>query len=150
MILVVCTDDNDLLRVATQQSQQHPATFGTCHRVFDQVTPHLGVNENLFISAHGLARGDDGNPVIGDQRNAFFVNAVDLYHNISHIFPAQYTGSVYISACEAANIPRSAFSFAEAFKTQIHTQHGQTRVFGQRGSVGLRIPGPDDRGWVEA
>jgi hypothetical protein len=139
MILVVCTDDNKLVQKARSEAQRNPGTFGAVYIVFEQVPP-LQTGENLFITAHGAKRGDDGNPVIGDKSKAFYVNAVDLYRNLQSIFPAQYAGNVYISACESADNVPGSFSFAEVFKAQIGVKHGRTRVYGQTGAVGLEIP----------
>lgn len=152
MIIVVCTDDNQLLNVARQQAQNNRNIFGQCYWAFNDQIPQIIPNENLFISAHGAYRGDDGNPVIGDRQSAFYVNAVDFYENIQVIFPNNYQANVYISACESSDIARGSFSFAEVFKAQIQVAHGNTRVYGQRGAVGLQIPLPNDPNpnWVQA
>ncbi len=92
MILVVCTDDDDLLNVARNQSENDPAEFGAFYQVFNDRIDPLGQEENLFVSAHGAFEGDDGNPVIGDKNKALFVNAVDFYHNLKEgsVFPDGY------------------------------------------------------------
>ncbi len=152
MILVVCTDDDELRNVARNQSENDPAEFGAFYQVFkDRIDP-LGQGENLFVSAHGAYKGDDGNPVIGDKGADFYVNAVDFYRNLKEepVFPDGYKGNVYISACESSDIPRGAFSFAEVFKAQLQADHPNTRVFGQKGGVGLNIPRSNDTGWEEA
>jgi len=152
MIIVVCKDDPALLDVARDQADNDPAEFGAFYEVFkDQIDP-LQQGENLFVSAHGAYKGDDGNPVIGDSAKDFFVNAVEFYENLDggSIFPDGYEGKVYISACESSNNPRGAFSFAEVFKAQIQGKYPKTKVFGQKGSVGLNIPRSDARGWDQA
>ena len=150
MIIVVCTDDNNLLTTAQQQSAGNIAVYGNCFHAFNDQIPQLGANENVFITAHGASRGDDGNPVIGDSNNAFYVNAVDLWTNISGIFPANYIGNVYISACESAN-SNNGLSFAEVFKGQIQDAISTAgNVFAQRGTVDLTIPLPTDNGWEQA
>ena len=150
MIIVVCTDDDQLLNVARQQVQSNPNIFGQCYQAFGAQIPLIGQNENLFISAHGAYRGDDGNPVIGDSKRDFYVNAVEFYTNIREIFPINYQANVYISACESADRAQGSFSFAEVFKAQIQLNHPNTRVYGQGGAVGLTIPLPNDRHWIQA
>lgn len=149
MILVVCTDDPDLEAIAHASAKAHPNVFGKVHRVFTEV-PQLARDEALFIIAHGAKDGDDGNPVIGDERQDFFVNAVELYENLKSIFPKGYRGSVYIDACESADHKRGAFSFAEVFKAQIQEDHGGVRVFARHGTVDGLIPLPGSPGWEEA
>jgi len=150
MIIVVCTDDTELLRVAERQAEEQPEIYGQCHRVFGGRIPSLARTENLFITAHGAKRGDDGNPVIGDAAEAFFLNAVQTFEGMAEIIPADYAGNTYISACESAD-KGGDFSFAEVFKAQIqgHRAHAG-KVYGQKGGVGLRVPPPTDRGWVQA
>ncbi len=150
MIIVVCTDDPILGNVARQQAQINQVIFGQCYQVFTDAIPQIGQRENLFISAHGAYRGDDGNPVIGDSRNAVYVNAVELYENIREIFPVGYQANVYISSCESSDYARGSFSFSEVFKAQLQARHSNTRVYGQHGAVALQIPLPNDLGWVQA
>lgn len=150
MILIVCTDDANLTAIAQHSANGNPAVFGHYYQAFGHQVPLLGVHEDLFIIAHGAYHGDDGNPVIGDQAAAFYVNAVELYQNIAHIFPQGYTGNVYIDACESADGTAYTFSFTEVFLTQIHVHFGQTAVYGRNGAAGGLIPLPGSAGWVRA
>lgn len=150
MILVVCTDDDKLLGVARQQSLSHPATFGKCYQVFHDKVPSLASDEDLFVSAHGAYKGDDGNPVIGDAKAALFVNAVQFWQQIEECVPKDFRARVFISACESADHGGADFSFAEVFETQIHAARKYAgHVYGQKGSVGLKVPAPNDSGWVQ-
>jgi len=150
MIIVVCTDDASLIDVARDSSAAAPAIFGNYYQIYAQQIPNLAAAEDLFLIAHGAYAGDDNNPVIGDERNAFYVNAVELFQNIQSLFPAGYSGIVYIDACESADHDEETFSFSEVFLTQIHAVHGSTHVFGRNGTVGGTIPLPGSAGWVEA
>lgn len=107
-------------------------------------------SEDLFIIAHGAYAGDDNNPVIGDEKNAFYVNAVELYENLGRIFPQGYSGSVYIDACESADNSPETFSFSEVFASQIQKDHGVVRVYGRNGDADGQIPLPGAPGWREA
>jgi len=148
VIITVCTDDDALVKCAEAASRKEPLTFGSCFRVFAKQIPKLGANENLFISAHGAYQGDDSNPVIGDKAAALFLNGVQAFQQLESIFPANYRASVYISACEAADHADDDFSFAEVFKAQLQGARPQAgAVYGQSGSVGLRVPPPTDGGW---
>lgn len=151
MIIIVCTDDPALAGIAQNSHASAPAMFGNVYQAFAHI-PALGVNENLFVIAHGAYKGNDGNPVIGDQNaaRAFEVNAVDFYKNIHGIFPAGYTGNVYIDACQGADYSKGAFSFAEVFLAQIRVTHGQTRVFSKKGDSGGNILPAGNAGWTQA
>jgi len=146
MIIIVCTDDPQLVQIAQNSSQQNPGVFGNYFQVFNPI-PQLGQGEDLFIVAHGAYEGDDGNPVIGDENLAFYVNAVELWENIQTIFPQYYNGNVYIDACEAADHDENTFSFSEVFNTQIQAMFGATQVFGRNGAVAGAIPLPTSAGW---
>lgn len=148
MIITACTDDDALIKAAKAASLKEPLIFGNCYRVFAKQIPPLGADENLFISAHGVYEGDDKNPVIGDKAAALFLNGVQAFQQLEGIFPANYRGSVYISACEATDHADDDFSFAEVFKAQLEGARPQAgAVYGQSGGVGLRVPPPTDRGW---
>ncbi|MDP2713859.1 hypothetical protein [Rheinheimera sp.] len=149
MIIIVCTDDQKLVDIAQISSSNNPQIFGNTYRIFNQI-PRLLPGENLFVIAHGAYNGDDNNPVIGDRKNDFYVNAVDFFDNIKSIFPNGYTGSVYIDACESADHTEETMSFAEVFLTQIQVYHGQTRVFGRKGKNSGLIPLPADLSWGQA
>ena len=152
MILVVCTDDPNLLHIAVQSSNAHPQVFGHPYQVFVNPMPVLGQNEALFVIAHGAMRGDDGNPVIGDEdmRRAFYLNAVQLYQGLQDRFPAGYAANVYIDACESSDHDEDTFSFAEAFKSQVQPGRPLVRVFGRNGVAAGLIPLPGSAGWREA
>jgi hypothetical protein len=150
MIIIVCTDDPGLTNIAQQSIVAHPGVFGNFYQIYTNPIPQIGAAENLFIIAHGAYNGDDNNPVIGDQANAFYVNAVELWENIQNIFPHGYQGNVYIDACESADNDAQTFSFAEVFLTQIQAMFGTTQVYGRNGTVGGQIPVPGDPTWVQA
>jgi hypothetical protein len=151
VIITVCTDDDALLKAAKEASLAQPEVFGGSYRVFGKQIPMLGEKENLFLSAHGVYDGDDNNPVIGDKANALFLNGVQAFQALEGLFPPNYSGNVYISACEAADHADDDFSFAEVFKAQLQQARPQAgNVYAQAGSVGLRIPLPTDKGWVLA
>lgn len=151
MILVVCTDDPGLIAIARECTRLNQPVYGQTHQIFRGQLPALGQNENLFIIAHGAFRGDGNNPVIGDEQEAFYVNGVELYVNLSPIIPPNYRGRVYIDACESATNNAYTFSFSEVFKSQIQPNRNPApRVFGRNGTVGGLIPLPDANGWREA
>lgn len=149
MIIVVCTDDPNLVAIAQQATVANPQVFGRNYLVFAQQIPHLGANEDLFILAHGVARGDDRNPVIGDEQDALFLNAVQLFQNIEAILPDDYGGRIYISACEVLNPGVNSLSFAEMFVAVVQDRYPQVRVFGHRDAQGA-LPPPGDGAWVQA
>ncbi|HYE75899.1 MAG TPA: hypothetical protein VEF04_21320 [Blastocatellia bacterium] len=149
MIIIVCTDDPKLEVIAKGSSESNPEVYGKYYKVFGTI-PKLGKHENLFIIAHGAYKGDDRNPVIGDKRQAFYVNAVELYLNIKRIFPVEYDGNVYVDACESADHDEETFSFIEALLTQIQVDHSDTDVYGRNGTASGLIPLPNARGWVKA
>jgi hypothetical protein len=151
MIIVVCTDDAGLFQIAIQSRDRTPSAFGQIFKIFDQRIPTLGINENLFLIAHGAFHGDDGNPVVGDKRNAFFVNAVVLFRALQEggIFPGGYQGNVYVDACESADHDNATFSFIEVLQAQLQP-HYRTVVFGRNGTAGGLIPLPDSGNWRRA
>ncbi|HEX2927485.1 MAG TPA: hypothetical protein VHP38_14715, partial [Ruminiclostridium sp.] len=69
MILVLCNDDPNVL--VNAQAQQG-APFGNVQYFIDAATPQLGVNEDLFITAHGI-QGE-----IGNEDGALGYSALDL------------------------------------------------------------------------
>ena len=150
MIIIYCQDDQNLVGIAQQSSQAHFATFGNYYQIFIAPIPQLGVNEDLFIIAHGAFDGDNNVPVIGDQAAAFYTNGVELWENIQSIFPQNYTGSVYVDACESADHDEETFSFTEVFMTQIQATYGASEVYGRNGTVAGMIPLPTDPQWVQA
>lgn len=151
MILIVCTDDDDLIQMAQQQAQNNPGVFGNAYRAFADVVPALGAAENLFVVAHGVQEGDDNNPVIGDGDEAHYWNAVEFFEAIQGLFPGNYSGSVYISACESADHNADTFSFAEVFKAQLQGARAQAgEVYGHHGEIAGNIPVPGDASWALA
>ncbi|GAA0696378.1 hypothetical protein GCM10008904_00320 [Paraclostridium ghonii] len=152
MILVVCLDDPKLLKKAEKQSSQDRIMFGDCHvlKFRGSLPPKLGISENLFVTAHGSCDWEAKNAVIGDRGNTtYYFNGVDFYNRIKNIFPTDYRGNVYISACESADYPWDCFSFIEVFKSQIDVDYNVS-VYGQKGKVGYAIPYPNASIWIEA
>ncbi len=152
MIIVVCTDDPSLVQIANASWQVNQAVFGSVHQVFGNQIPQLQPTESLFLIAHGVMEGDDNNPVIGDRRKAFYVNAPELFQGLqaASVFPPGYTGTVYIDACEAADNSTVAHSFMEAFLAVIQDKYGQVRVYGRVGVANGLIPLPGADGWQQA
>jgi hypothetical protein len=145
MIIVACLDDTKLLRVAKKQSSKKPQTFGECYQAFSKIPiPPLKKDDNLFITAHGAYKGDEGKPVIGDSVEAHYWQAEDLYAELNNLFPANYNGKVFISACESADQKDNEISFAKRFKYELLKRQHDVPVFGQHGAVGLEIPSPHD------
>jgi hypothetical protein len=155
MIVIVCTDDQQLVQVATAANQSNPNVFGTVHAVYNHQIPTLGVNENLFIIAHGASVGQHGEPPeIGDQRHAFGVTGSDLWANIKPIFPPNYAGAVYVDACYSADTDQGVASFISSFQATLR-QYGtgmkNVVVWGRNGlsSGAIEVPGPHSH-WVQA
>lgn len=149
-MIVVCTDDLSLMAVAQETSALSSDVYGSYYQAYSVRIPPVGDNENLFIIAHGAFEGDEDKPVIGDERNAFYVNGEELYVNIKDTFPDNYSGNVYIDACESADSDMYTYSFAESFKRQIQHDHPNADVFGRNGKVSGLIPPPDDPKWTKA
>lgn len=150
MIIIVCTDDDSLVRIARNASRSNYRIFGAHYQVFEAPIPQLLPNEDLFIIAHGAYQGDDGNPVIGDKQNALYLNARVLYHNIVPILPADYSADIYIDACESADRDPETLSFCEGFKDRLAAAGIDVRVFGKNGASSGELATPDAPGWVEA
>ena len=150
MIIVVCTDDKNLMGLAREATDRNKAVFGGSYQIFAEPLPDLGTRENLFIIAHGSFQGAGGVPAIGDHdiERAFELNGVELYQNISTIFPDNYIGNIYIDACKSADHDNYTFSFCEVFHSQINPFY-DSDVFGRNGTVRGRIPTPRSRGWVK-
>jgi len=147
MIITVCTDDPEVENIAEASHQANPAIYGACYKVFERPIPDLAQDEDLFITAHGAAMGDENQPVIGSQSNDFYLTARDLNSNL-HVFPSGYKGCIYISTCESADPGGEGFSFAEKYKEILQPSFPQISVFGHRGEVDKRIPLPGDPSWV--
>ena len=150
MIIIICTDDSKLEKIAKQSAQQNPAIFGSIYRAFTDKLPTLGKNEHLFIIAHGAYAGDEGNPIIGDEREGFYVNGIELWKNLKGIFPKNYLANVYIDACESADHKSGTFSFAEVFFSQINVDFHKTKVYGKKGASAGLIALPGDQTWIQA
>lgn len=145
MIIAACNDDQMVLDIASAASA---ATFGKWYKIFASSIPDLGIDENLYIIAHGAAVGDEGQPVIGDKADAFYLTGRDLNSNL-HIFPSGYRGGVFIYACESAKSGTTA-SFVGDFLGVIHPSYPAITVFGQTGKPSGPLPGPSDSSWTKA
>lgn len=150
MILIVCTDDPALVNVARHSSNGNLPIFGDYFQIYNQQIPTLHADENLFIIAHGAYNGDDGNPVIGDQRNAFYVNAADLELNIRSILPESFRGNVFVDACESADHDESTVSFIEMLSAVLHDRYPRLEVYGRNGTANGLIPLPGNPSWIRA
>ncbi|ACU71566.1 conserved hypothetical protein [Catenulispora acidiphila DSM 44928] len=153
MILCVCRDDlKNTWEVAQESLGLHPDVFCSAYLVFADDIPPLGINEDLYVIAHGVAEGSDGKPVIGDQGDSLTLDAPTFWENVKPIFPDGYQGDVYIFACESADPgPGLDFSFAEGFAVYVKGDRSvHCRVFGGSGEVGGMIPLPSDPMWIEA
>jgi hypothetical protein len=149
MIVVVCMDDKDVLVSAQAQAKKHPGIFGKCYQAFVDKIPPLGVTENLFISAHGTDSGPGGIPVIGNHKDSVYdFSGPVLYANIGPIFPATYSGGIYISACNSADPSlQTNTSFAQAFKKLITGTFPKATVYGVHGECDLDIDPPGHSSW---
>ena len=109
MILIVCTDDEDITNAALQSARDSAAVFG---RVFDLVEAiqgqhSPGPNEDLFITGHGTYRESDQerNAVIGDELGPNFVNGIQLAEILAGndvapgLLPAVYNGRIFLDVC---------------------------------------------------
>lgn len=153
MILCVCRDDTEGTWDVGQDSlAAHSDVFYSAYLVFADQIPMLGVNEDLYVIAHGTATSAEGKPLIGDQHDALRLDAATFWENVKMIFPDGYQASVYISACESADPgPGTDFSFAEEFAVYVKSDRSvNCRVYGHNGSVGGEIPLPNDDRWIEA
>ncbi|AYA05597.1 MULTISPECIES: hypothetical protein [Rahnella] len=148
MILIVCTDDPELEHVASASMAQYQSVFKSSYKIFHSELRLLGKSENLFIISHGAFQGDNDRPVIGDKAKAFYVNGDTLYLNVKSIFPPDYTGNVYIDACESADSTDVLLSFAQTFYLDFHPDSPTSKVFGLTGVSSGLIPLPDNTAWV--
>lgn len=150
MILIVCTDDPALVKIAHDSSQGHLQIFGNYYQIYSKQIPTLQANENLFIIAHGAYHGDEGDPVIGDKRNAFYVNAADLSLNLQSIFPKDYMGRIFVDACESADFDKDTVSFIEMLNAVLYDRYPAVEVYGRNGTAKGQIPLPGYPGWTRA
>lgn len=152
MIIICCTDDPGLRQIAISSSASSPNTFGQIYQIFKGQIPQLGLNENLFIIAHGAFADKSGNPVIGDKdmQRPFALNGIELWENIRNIFPPGYSGNIYIDACESADHDDEVFSFIEVLYSQVNLYLPRTMVYGRNGSPGGLISLPTSNAWRAA
>ena len=152
MIIICCTDDPGLRQIAIASASSSPNTFGQIYQIFKGQIPQLGLRENLFIIAHGAFADRSGNPVIGDKdmNRPFALNGIELWENTKGIFPAGYSGNVYVDACESADHDKVVFSFIEVLYSQINLHFPRTMVYGRNGSQGGLIPLPTSNTWKAA
>lgn len=152
MIIIACTDDPGLVDIARQSILNDPDTFISYYKVFHRAIPALGLDEDLFIIAHGAFQGDEGRPVIGDADadRAFYLDGQQCYVNIQSIFPSGYSGKVYVDACESADSSKKIDSFITTLQNQFLLNAQNTPVFGINGTSSGLIPLPDDPKWRAA
>ena len=148
MILIVCTDDPVLERVAKETLRRYPGIYSATYKIFHSQLRELRKDEDLFIISHGAFQGDNDRPVIGDKEKAFYLNGDALYLNIKEIIPENYKGNVYIDACESADSTEDLLSFAETFYLDFHADHQASKVLGITGVSNDLIPLPDDSKWI--
>ncbi|YCI81110.1 hypothetical protein M1D83_16595 [Enterobacteriaceae bacterium] len=150
MIVIICTDDAQLEEIARHSIRHHPLVFERKFKVFHNELPQLREDENLFIIAHGAFQGDEGEPVIGDKNAAFYLDGRDCYHNIYAIFPNNYTGAVYVDACESADNSEDMPSFIKTLQYQFYRNGQDIQVYGINGVSSGLIPLPDNPKWQPA
>lgn len=149
MIIAVCTDDQMVDSIASKASANHSGTFKKWYKVFDKKIPDLKSDENIFIVAHGAAFGDENKPVIGSKGNDFYLTARDLYNNLT-IFPHDYSGGVYVYACESAAPGAGGLSFVQSLKQAMKPSYPNLEAYGQTGKPGGPLPDPSDPSWKKA
>lgn len=153
MILAVCTDDlKNTFQVGQQALAEHRDVFLSCYRVFSETpVPQLGVNESLFVIAHG-ASNVGGKPMIGDQRDAMVLDAATFWENLKEIIPPEYESDIYVIACQSADpAPSDDFSFAEYLAALVKIDRSvNCRVFGRKGNIPAVVPLPTDSIWTLA
>jgi hypothetical protein len=150
MILVLCNDDVNILNNAVAQQG---GLFGNVQNFINNHTPQLGVNENLFITAHGI-QGE-----IGNANGELGYNATELWNYLTNVtpngsgrslFPVGYSGNIYFSCCYSANIVRrDRLSFIENFHALLRVTLRSTNVYGNLGSIGYPILQPNSNQWVQ-
>lgn len=149
MIIAVCKDDPTDVEIAKAASKKYQATFGNWYKIYDKKIPNLGATENLFIIAHGASYTDEGQPVIGNMADAFYLTARNLNANM-HLFPSGYSGGVYIYACESADHGAAEVSFVLAYLKCVKPSYPNIKVFGQTGKIHGPLPVPSDPSWKSA
>ncbi|MEH6517815.1 MAG: hypothetical protein V7742_14110 [Halioglobus sp.] len=150
MLIAVCTDDPMVEDICKAAAMSDPDVFGDrWFRVYADVIPDLGAQEDLFIVAHGAAIGDEDLPIIGSKHNAFYLSARDLRANLQG-FPSGYAGNVYIYACQSALAGQAERSFVQNYLADMTPSYPGISVYGQTGSPGGPLPLPTDDSWVRA
>lgn len=151
MIIVICRDDPKIIAAANSASQRNSAVFGGVYIIFEDQIPTLGINEDLFIIAHG-AKDDSAakEPVIGDENgnSPIWVSANDLVANLKTVIPKNYTGNVYLSACEVIVDGTAEVSFAQLLLRPLRNLAGRdVTVYGDNDPAGA-LPPPADARWT--
>ncbi len=149
MIIAVCTDDPMVDLIASKAQAKNRASFGQWYKVFEKNIPNLGAKEDVFLVAHGAAIGDENQPVIGSKGNDFYLTARDLYSNLT-IFPRDYSGSVYVYACESADPGAGGLSFVQKLMQIMRPSYPNLTAYGQTGKPGGPLPAPSDPSWIRA
>ena len=147
MIIVVCTDDPTLIGIANVSSNQNPNVFRAVYQVFANQIPQLAADEDLFILAHGALYGDEGGPVIGSQRDDFYVTPSVLAASTRGLFPGEWAANVYIDACDSATDDDKLLSFAQLFLYPMADIYAGVTVSGIVGLSSGQIPLPNDPKW---
>lgn len=152
MIFIVCTDDPELVEIAADCVLDEPDVFISYYQPFKNPIPPLGVNENLFIIAHGAFQGSEGKPEIGDRdiNRAFCLNGEQCFINIQPLLPPGYKGNVYVDACKSATSSRKIDSFITTLQHQFLLHSLNTQVYGINGDSSGLIPLPGDPKWRPA
>lgn len=150
MIIIICTDDEYLVKIARNSTGRNPGIFGPYYEIFKRRLPDLREDENLFIIAHGAFKGDENLPVIGDKKKAFYLHGRDLLTNLAPIFPDKYKGDIYIDACESAISTKDVLSFISSFYYTLYETLPNSKVFGIKGTSEGLIPLPTNDKWESA
>ncbi|ROP58194.1 hypothetical protein EDF81_3358 [Enterobacter sp. BIGb0383] len=153
MILIFCTDDDYLNRIAADSVLRCPQVFNRRYQVFRHSLPMLGAQEDLFILAHRAFQApEDGRPVIGDlaERRYFFIDGIMCYRNISPIIPAGYTGGIYIDACSSSDRSPDIESFIATLQYQFTSNGQDIAVYGLNGADAGLIELPGSAKWRRA
>lgn len=150
MIIIVCTDDPRLVRIADASIRKAPKIYGLRHQIFRNELPKLSRDEDLFIIAHGAFQGDEGQPVIGDHTAAFYLSGDQCYLNMATVFPEGYKGRVFVDACQSADDSPDIDSFITTLQTQFLVNEQNVQVYGINGASSGLIPLPEDPKWVPA
>jgi hypothetical protein len=143
MIIVASPSDAGIIATARAQSNNWPDIYGDTYILGQDQLPPLEAGENLFVIAHGIAKGASGVAEIGEQSGAFYVNGLEFWDNLKGIFHSLYSGDIYIDACFSANVAYDNFSFIEVLKAKTDGALTDVDIFGRFGRIGGDIPDPD-------